>query len=107
MNKQSLSDLMRLAWRFFHITGQSFSECLRQAWANFKLVRAMRKGIVRFYFKKVDGTIREAWGTLKADLVPPVEGDSKRKPNDTVQTYYDTERQEWRCFKRLNLISIA
>ncbi|WP_322100888.1 SH3 beta-barrel fold-containing protein [Alistipes putredinis] len=64
----------------------------------------MHTEVVRFYFRKVDGTLREAWGTLRSDIVPPVEGNDTRKKNDTVQVYYDTERQEWRCFKRLSLI---
>ena len=29
-----------------------------------------------------------------------------RKRNNTVQTYFDTERQEYRYFKRLNLVKI-
>ncbi len=96
---------MAMAWRFFRITGQAFGECLRLAWQNFKLVAAMRARIVKFYFRKVDGSIREAWGTLRADLIPPTTGDD-RKRNDTVQTYFDTERGEYRCFKKLNLVSI-
>lgn len=66
----------------------------------------MRNGIVRFYFQKIDGTIREAWGTLRADLIPQQGGESgaTRKANETVQTYFDTERQEYRCFKKLNLV---
>jgi hypothetical protein len=64
----------------------------------------MRTRVVRFYFRKVDGTIREAWGTLRGDLIPTTGDDRKR--NDTVQTYFDTERREYRCFKKLNLVSI-
>lgn len=105
MRTIELQQIMTAAWRFFRITGQTFAECLRQAWANFKLVAAMRTRIVKFYFRKVDGSIREAYGTLRNDLIPAPTGDD-RKRNDTVQTYYDTERQEYRCFKRLNLVSI-
>lgn len=105
MKTNDLREIMKMAWRFAKTTGTAFADCLRTAWQNFKLAAAMRVGIVRFYFRKVDGTIREAWGTLKADLVPPTTG-TDRKRNDTVQTYFDTERQEWRCFKKLNLISL-
>lgn len=105
MKTSDLKQIMQTAWRFFRITGESFSECLRKAWANFKLVVAMRTRIVKFYFRKVDGSIREAYGTLRADLIPSTSG-SDRKHNDTVQTYYDTEKQEYRCFKKLNLVSI-
>ncbi len=107
MSKQNLSSIMRQAWRFWHITRCAFAECLKLAWQNFTLVRKMRAGVVRFYFRKVDGTLREAWGTLNSDLVPPVDGDDRRAKNDTVQVFYDTEKQEWRCFKRLNLCKIA
>jgi hypothetical protein len=63
--------------------------------------------IVKFYFQKVDGSIREAYGTLNMNVVPATIGSDNRKKNDTVQTYYDTERQEWRCFKKANLLTIA
>lgn len=39
--------------------------------------------------------------------MPAITGTDNRKKNDTVQTYYDTERQEFRCFKKANLMSIA
>jgi len=106
MKTNDLRTIMTMAWRFAKITGESFAECLRKAWQNFKLAAAMRTRIVRFYFRKVDGSIREAWGTLRTDLVPETKGDDRKK-NDTVQVYFDTERQEYRCFKRLNLVSVC
>ena len=81
-----------MAWRFWHTTRRAFGDCLRLAWQNFKIVRRMQTDVVKFYFQKVDGSIREAWGTLREDIVSP------------VKVYFDTERQEWRCFKRLNLV---
>ncbi len=104
MKPTDLSNIMCMAWRFYRTTRQAFSECLKLAWRNFCLVRKMHTEVVRFYFRKVDGTLREAWGTLRSDIVPPINVSDTRKKNDTVQVYYDTERQEWRCFKRLNLI---
>lgn len=103
MKTTDLSTIMRLAWQFYRTTRRAFAECLKLAWRNFHLVCRMHSEVVRFYFRKVDGTLREAWGTLRTDLVPSVEGSDTRKKNDTVQVYFDTERQEWRCFKRLNL----
>lgn len=104
MKTTNLSQIMSAAWRFFRISGLSFSECLRKAWSNFKLVQKMKTGIVKFYFQKVDGSIREAYGTLSDKLTPKVENENKRSRNDTVQVYFDTEVQDWRCFKKLNLI---
>lgn len=100
--KNNLSELMRMAWQFVKRNGFTMSRALKQAWANMKLKAAMRDGIVKFYFQKVDGTLREAYGTLKAELLPKTEG-TGRKPSDTVQVYYDTEKQAYRSFKKANL----
>ena len=67
----------------------------------------MATRIVKFYFQKVDGTIREAYGTLNAAVIPVSSGNDDRRRNDTVQVYYDTEREAWRCFKKANLLNIA
>jgi hypothetical protein len=95
---------MRLAWQFVKRNGFTISQALKVAWANGKLRIAMKLQIVKFYFQKVDGSLREAYGTLSEKIVPAT-GDTRKK-NDTVQVYYDTERQEWRCFKKANLLSI-
>jgi hypothetical protein len=63
--------------------------------------------IVKFYFQKIDGSIREAYGTLNANIVPATSGNDNRRKNQTVQTYFDTEKSEFRCFKKANLIRIA
>lgn len=106
MKRSTLHDIMTLAWQFVKRNGFTMSEALKAAWANIKLRTAMNNRIVKFYFQKVDGSIREAYGTLKENLIPATNGD-KRKRNDTVQVFFDTEKQEWRCFKKANLISIC
>ena len=105
--KYDLSEIMKLAHTFIKRYGVTMSEALRSAWRNAKLRIAMTKGIVKFYCQKIDGTIREAYGTLEPGRIPPVTGNDTRRRNDSVQTYYDTEREEWRCYKKINLISIA
>ena len=102
MRKNILSSVMTLAWQFVKRNGFSLSEALKTAWANIKLKEAMKSGIVKFYFQKVDGSIREAYGTLKESLLPPTTGNN-RKSNDTIQVYFDTERQEYRSFKKANI----
>ena len=102
---QFLSDLMRLAWQFVKRNGLSLSDALKIAWRNAKLKIAMQRRIVKFYYQKVDGTIREAYGTMAAALIPAVGTDSRKK-NDTVQIYFDTEKQEWRCYKKANLFNV-
>ena len=39
--------------------------------------------------------------------MPTTTGADKRAKNDTVQVYFDTERNEFRCFKKANLVKIA
>jgi len=78
--KTILSTIMKNAWKFFRTTGEAFAECLKKAWKLQKLVDSMKKGIVKFYFQKVSGEIREAYGTIKADLIPASQSsDSNRK----------------------------
>ena len=104
MKREDLSKIMSEAHQFIKIAGIGLSEALKKAWANFKLRLQMGKGIVKFYFQKIDGSIREAYGTLSEKLIPTTIAGEKRAKNANVQTYWDTERQEWRCFKKLNLM---
>lgn len=98
-------EVMTMAWTFVKSNGIGMGDAMRTAWRNVKLRSAMKDGIVNFVFRKVDGTVREAYGTLKEDLIPET-GESDRKRNDTVQVYFDTEKNEWRCFKKANLMEI-
>lgn len=107
MKRETLKDIMQTAWQFVKRNGMTLSDALKTAWRNFKLRVAMKSRIVKFYFQKVDGTIREAFGTLAERLIPATSGEDNRRKNDTVQTYFDTEKAEWRCFKKANLINIV
>lgn len=104
MKATELREIMQLAWQFVKRNGCTISEALKVAWSNFKLRSMMSLSIVKFYYQKVDGSRREAFGTLSNKLIPAIESENTRAKNDTVQTYYDTEVQGWRCFKKLNLI---
>lgn len=104
--KKQMQEIMTLAWQFAKRNGYSMSEALTVAWQNYKLRCAMLQRIVKFYYTKVSGETREAYGTLRADILPQT-GESGRKPNPTVQVYWDTEREAFRCFKKANLLSIA
>lgn len=103
--KSILASVMNHAWQMVRRNGFTMSEALVIAWRNLKLRTAMQNGIVKFYFQKVDSTIREAYGTLKESLLPETKG-TGRKANDSLQVYFDTERGEWRSFKRANLLNI-
>ena len=61
--RSQTSEVMCLAWQMVKRNGYSMSEALKTAWMNIKLKAAMKERIVRFYFQKVDGSLREAYGT--------------------------------------------
>lgn len=103
--RSQMKEVMSLAWQFVRKNGYSMSEALKCAWANLKLKAALKVKIVEFYFKKTDGTLRQAFGTLMSDRVPETKG--TKKTADNCQVYFDTEKEEWRCFKKCNLVKIA
>ena len=104
--KNMMREVMQLAWQFVKKNGYSLSEALKVAWLNIKLKAQMKKRICKFYFQKVDGSLREAFGTLSESVIPQTQSNG-RKMNDTCQVYFDTERESWRCFKKANLIKVA
>lgn len=104
--RNQLREVMNQAWTLVKTYGFSMAEAMKKAWMLLKLKNALNKGIVKFYYEKLNGEIRSAWGTLLGKIVPAT-GENARKKNDSVQTYFDTDRGEWRCFKKANLIKIA
>ncbi len=105
--KTQMSKLMKQAWQLVKVYGFTMSEAMRQSWALLKLKNAMHKGVVKFLYEKLNGEIRTAWGTLKADLIPATAGADNRKKNDSVMVYYDQEKASFRCFKIANYIKMA
>lgn len=103
--RNQLKEIMSLAWSFVRKNGYSMSEALKVAWTNIKLRALLHKKVVEFYFKKTDGTLRQAFGTLMSDRIPETKG--TKKTADNCQVYFDTEKNEYRCFKKCNLIKIA
>jgi hypothetical protein len=97
---------MSEAWRLFKVTGEAFAECLRKAWQLYKLSKAMKSGIVQFFFRKVNGEARQAFGSLEEKYFDEIKG-TERKKNDLLFTYWDTEKEAFRSFKKMNIISIA
>lgn len=104
--KSQMSELMKRAWMLVKVYGFSMAEAMKQAWQVLKLKTALKNGIVKFYYQKLDGTIRTAWGTLKEGLIPETKG-AGRKKNESVIAYYDNEKGSYRGFKIANLIKIG
>lgn len=103
--RSNMRDLMKQAWLLVKRYGFTMGEAMRQAWLVLKLKKAMKSRIVKFIFQKVNGEMRTAWGTLQDNVLPPTSG-NERKKNETIFTYFDTEKIEYRCFKIANLIRI-
>lgn len=104
--KTQLSQMMRQAWMLVKRYGFTMAEAMKQAWAISKLRKAMHGGIVKFIYTKLDGTVRTAWGTLAENLMGETKG-SGRKPNETLVTYWDTEKEAFRSFKAANYVRMA
>lgn len=104
--KDTLRGIMMLAWQMVKNNGYTMSEALTTAWRNAKAKARMTQGAIHFAYLKVDGTLREAYGTLCAELVPTRTDGTGRKQNNAVQVYFDLTRGAWRSFRKANLVNI-
>lgn len=93
MTRTDLSNIMKEAWQLVRTYALTMSEALKKAWAWFKVVQKMKSGVVSFRFEKVNGEIRQAFGTLAEDRLPQVEHSSNRAKSPFVQTYFDVEKK--------------
>lgn len=76
-----------------------------------ELIEGLSEGIVHFAYRKQDGSIRVAFGTLNKDFLDnlPIVHPSRsrrRTDNEEFQLYYDVEKDAWRNFYKKNLIGI-
>lgn len=106
--KNSMREVMKNAHRFFKVTGESFSECLKRAWQVYKLAKAMKTKTVQFFYQKVNGEVRQAFGTMAEEVIhDKVKGTDIRRKNEDLLTYWDTEKESFRSFKEFNLVKIV
>jgi len=72
----------------------------------------MLETAVRFQFKKKDGSLREAVGTLRREKMVQEDGSvwepvGVEKPEvPTLVKYWDLTVQGWRCFNVFNLVAV-
>lgn len=72
----------------------------------------MLEQAVKFSYKKKDGTVRQAVGTLRRDLMKLKDGSlwepkGDPKPENTEKIdYFDIEAQWWRQFAVTNLVAV-
>ena len=100
--------VMKYAWQLFKTTNQAWKICMIKAWQLYRLAKAMREGVVSFFYQKADGTIRKAIGTLRNVPAGATLGGKKvTKPSYKTMAYFDVEKNSFRCFKVENLICVA
>lgn len=99
--------VFKYANQLYKTTGLMWSECLRKAWAIYRLAKQMRGGVARFIYKKKDGSIRVAYGTLTNLPAGITSGVKRTKPSYKTFSYFDTERNAFRCFCVENFIAVA
>ena len=105
--KNTMREVMTDAWRMFRITGESFATCLKRAWQLTKLAKAMKTKVVQFFYVKAStGELRQAFGTLQANVIDGLVKGTGRKANENLMTYYDQEAQGFRSFKKFNLVKV-
>lgn len=69
-----------------------------------QLIELLKVQVVDFAFEKVDGSIRQASGTLMPEaiesFVGPSTGSSNKTPNPDVVVYFDIDAQAFRSFRK-------
>lgn len=74
-----------------------------------KLAEMLSSDIVRFRYRKLDGSVRDAYGTRDPELIavnsemPSGGGGSSRAG---TFAYFDMEKHGWRCFRYENIMGI-
>ena len=69
-----------------------------------RMRRELRDNIVTFKFKKRNGEIRTAHGTLHPSYLPKLRGGAPRPEHQMV--YYDLDKNSWRSFRSFKFIKI-
>ena len=94
----------QLVEHFITKCSMAIKEARRIADMNCELYDALSEREVRFKFLKKDGSIRDARGTMKRDVIPPIMG-TGRPLGFGLQLFYDLDCMSYRSFKKENLIS--
>lgn len=69
-----------------------------------RMRKELRDNIITFKFKKRNGDIRTAHGTLHPSYLPKLKGGAPRPEHQMV--YYDLDKEGWRSFRSFKFIKI-
>ena len=105
MKKYDRKKILIIAHALKRVYKMSFSEAQKLAWSNTKLRIALYQGPVQFSYKKKNGEIRQAIGTLH-NITPLLVGSNKFNSDILTLRYYDLEKEAFRAMKVNNLVFI-
>jgi len=109
MNKSSFrTRVFNYAHHIFVTTASDWATALKKAWQLYRLAKMMRSGVVKFFYEKVDGSARVAYGTL-CNLPAGVTSrrSATKTPTFGTMCYWDTKKNAFRSFRVENFIAIA
>lgn len=103
--ENKLSTIMTTAWAFVKKgIFATISEALKAAWAKFKLVSKLSKSVAHFTYRKANGELREAIGTLRdGNFQYSFKGKEVKEKLDVIK-YYDLVSDAWRSFRIERLV---
>lgn len=103
--KVNKSKLFKVAYAILRkAQASTFSEALKAAWKAMKVYTSMLTGKVEFTFRKVNGEIRKAVGTLyNLDYIATGSGIQSDKNADVI-CFWDCDKNAFRSFKASTLI---
>ena len=71
-----------------------------------EFIERLQKNIIVFRYKKRDGSIRKAEGTLHPKFLPPAKSDKEFVRPEYQIVYYDLEKKSWRSFRSFEFVEI-
>lgn len=89
------------------LSGYNLAQSLQTSALIEVLQLKLMNGTAHFIYRKTNGELREAFGTLLTKTVQRnINGRGYPRKLDGLQAYFDIEEQEWRSFRYENLITI-
>lgn len=86
-------------------THHPFHGSLSRAERN-EFIEKLQKNIIVFRYKKRDGSIRKAEGTLHPKFLPPPKSDKEFVRPEYQIVYYDLDKKSWRSFRSFEFVEI-
>ena len=71
-----------------------------------EFIEKLQKNIIVFRYKKRDGSIRKAEGTLHPKYLPPPKSDKEFVRPEYQIVYFDIDKKDWRSFRSFEFIEI-